>query len=129
MELDATCRTTAMANTTIERLEYQRQGKYWGCDKLGHVRASAQLSHPIHCHLQSRKKNGLTNRGKTEPEMEGIESIPLHGVFLFFPYERNTEQVQMPAPVGPFFWPSPFWPLDDFFGFFAKFGLYGPKLL
>ena len=40
-----------------------------------------------------------------------------HGwrVALFFPYERNTEQVRMPALVGPFFWPSPFWPLDDFF--------------
>ena len=37
------------------------------------------------------------------------------GVSLFFPYERNTEQVWMPAPVGPFFWPSPFWPLVDFF--------------
>jgi len=39
-------------------------------------------------------------------------------VALFFPYERNTEQVRMPASVGPFFWPSPFWPLDDFFWFF-----------
>jgi hypothetical protein len=38
-------------------------------------------------------------------------------VALFFPYERNTEQVWMSAPVGPFFWPSPFWPLDDFFWF------------
>jgi hypothetical protein len=51
-------------------------------------------------------------------------------VALFFPYERNMEQVRMPAPVGPFFWPSPFWPLDGFFWFFfAKFGFYGPKLL
>jgi hypothetical protein len=39
-------------------------------------------------------------------------------VALFFPYERNTEQVRMPTPVGPFFWSSPFWPLDDFFWFF-----------
>ena len=29
-------------------------------------------------------------------------------ISLFFPYERNTEQVRMPAAVGPFFWPSPF---------------------
>ena len=39
-------------------------------------------------------------------------------VTLFFPYERNTEHVRMPTPVGPFFWASPFWPLDDFFLFF-----------
>ena len=30
--------------------------------------------------------------------------------------------------VGSFFWPSPFWPLGDFFVFFAKFGFYSPKL-
>lgn len=39
MELDATRGTTALAKTAAERLEYQRQGKCWGCGKPGHVRA------------------------------------------------------------------------------------------
>ena len=30
----------------------------------------------------------------------------------------GSGEVRMLAPVGPFFWPSPFWPLDDFFYFF-----------
>ena len=30
----------------------------------------------------------------------------------------GSGEVRMPAPVGPFFWPSPFWPLDDFWFFF-----------
>ena len=94
---------------------------------------------------------GCPNKSKTKPETfkakiqaQNInyknQQIPiLHQnepyvyldiLLVFHPYERNPEQVWMPAPVGPFFWPSPFWPLDDFFGFFfAKFGFYGPKLL
>ena len=27
----------------------------------------------------------------------------------------GSGEVRMLAPVGPFFWPSPFWPLNDFF--------------
>lgn len=39
MELGAVRTTTALAKTAGERLEYQRQGRCWGCGELGHVRA------------------------------------------------------------------------------------------
>lgn len=39
MELDVIRGTTAMAKTAAERLEYQRQGRCWGCGQLGHVRS------------------------------------------------------------------------------------------
>lgn len=39
MELDAISGTTALAKTAAERLEYQRQGRCWGCGQLGHIRA------------------------------------------------------------------------------------------
>lgn len=39
MEIDAIRGTTALAKTAAERLEYQRQGKCWGCGKPGHIRA------------------------------------------------------------------------------------------
>lgn len=38
MELDATHGSTALAKTATERLEYQRQGRCWGCGLPGHVR-------------------------------------------------------------------------------------------
>lgn len=37
MDLDAVSGTTALAKTAAERLEYQRQGRYWGCGQLGHI--------------------------------------------------------------------------------------------
>ena len=40
MELDATyTASTALAKTAADRLEYQRQGRYWGCKKMGHIRS------------------------------------------------------------------------------------------
>lgn len=39
MEIDAISGTTALAKRAAERLEYQRQGRCWGCGKLGHIRA------------------------------------------------------------------------------------------
>lgn len=39
MELGALRVTTALAKTAIERSEYQRQGRCWGCGEVGHVRA------------------------------------------------------------------------------------------
>lgn len=39
MELGAVRATSASAKTVAERLEYQRQGRCWGCGELGHVRA------------------------------------------------------------------------------------------
>ena len=38
MELDVIRGNTAMAKTAAERLEYQRQGRCWGCGQLGHIR-------------------------------------------------------------------------------------------
>ena len=37
MELGAVCAPSALAKTAAERLEYQRQGHYWGCGELGHI--------------------------------------------------------------------------------------------
>ena len=64
--------------------------------------------------------NGDINGGgaRFDPALEGKGRLDYGGwgwVALFFPYEPNMEQVRMPALVGPFFWPSPFWPLDGFF--------------
>ena len=39
MELGAAKVTTALAKTAAERLDYERQGKCWGCGLPGHVRA------------------------------------------------------------------------------------------
>lgn len=39
MELGAVRVTTALAKTPAERLDYQRQGRCWGCGLIGHVRA------------------------------------------------------------------------------------------
>lgn len=39
MEIDATYGTTAMAKTAAERLDYQRQGRCWGCGLPGHIRS------------------------------------------------------------------------------------------
>ena len=39
MELDVMQVTTALARTSAERLEYQRQGRCWGNGLVGHVRA------------------------------------------------------------------------------------------
>ena len=38
MELGTVRRPPALARTTAERLEYQRQGKCWGCGEIGHLR-------------------------------------------------------------------------------------------
>ncbi|KAG0574846.1 hypothetical protein KC19_VG296400 [Ceratodon purpureus] len=35
MDLD----TIALAKTTTERLDYQRQGRCWGCGLVGHIRS------------------------------------------------------------------------------------------
>ena len=39
MELGAICGSPALVKTTTERLEFQRQGKCWGCRELNHIRA------------------------------------------------------------------------------------------
>ena len=39
MELGAVRVTTTLAKMAVERLEYQRQGRCWGCGEIGHVRA------------------------------------------------------------------------------------------
>lgn len=39
MKIDAVSGTTILAKTAAQRLEYQRQGRCWGCGKLGHIRA------------------------------------------------------------------------------------------
>lgn len=47
MELDATHLTqgsTALAKTPTERLEYQRQGRCWGCGKIGHIRSRCPIN-------------------------------------------------------------------------------------
>jgi len=49
MEVDVIHVTTALAKTGAERLEYQRQGKCWGCGLVGHVQAKCptNLSKPL----------------------------------------------------------------------------------
>ena len=49
MELDAAKVTIALARTATERLEYQRQGKFWGCCQVGHVcaKCSTNSSKPL----------------------------------------------------------------------------------
>lgn len=39
MELGAVRVSTALAKTAAERLEYQRQGRCWGCGEMGHIRS------------------------------------------------------------------------------------------
>lgn len=39
MELGAVRPSTASAKTAADRLEYQKQGRCWGCGELGHVRS------------------------------------------------------------------------------------------
>lgn len=49
MELDATKVSMTLAKTAAERLEYQREGRCWGCGQLGHIRSKSpiNLSKPL----------------------------------------------------------------------------------
>lgn len=39
MEIDASYGTAAMAKTAVERLDYQCQGRCWGCGLHGYIRS------------------------------------------------------------------------------------------
>jgi len=39
MEIDAMGGTTTLVKTTTKQLEFQRQGRCWGCGQLGHIQA------------------------------------------------------------------------------------------
>ena len=76
---------------------------------------------PTSCAFSSGKNPVATDRSRsisTDRCRCYVHAGGTMGVSLFFPYECNTEQVRMPASVGPFLWPFPFWPLDEFFWFF-----------
>ena len=69
MEIDAICGTehvtTALAKTPAERLEYQRQGKCWGCGREGHIRSNCPTnpSKPMAL-LASEKETRAEEQGK-----------------------------------------------------------------
>ncbi|KAG0573763.1 hypothetical protein KC19_VG207700 [Ceratodon purpureus] len=47
MELDATHLTegsAALAKTPAEHLKYQRQGRCWGCGKIGHIKSRCPIN-------------------------------------------------------------------------------------
>lgn len=62
MELDAIGGTTALAKTAAERLEFQRQGRCWGCGQLGHIRAR--------CPVNPSKPLSLAALGKDDEIVE-----------------------------------------------------------
>ena len=69
MEIDAIrgtkCVTTALAKTPAECLEYQRQGRCWGCGRVGHIRSncSTNPSKPMAL-LASEKETRAEEQGK-----------------------------------------------------------------
>ena len=67
MELDATYSpSTAMAKTATERLEYQRQGRCWGCGKMGHIRSRCPTnpSKPLTLAATGEEGNDTRDLGK-----------------------------------------------------------------
>ena len=67
---------------------------HWSQRPPEHSRSPQTFKIEINTH-----QNGFHNQS----QLSKISCPHLHGISLFFPYERNTEQVRMPAPVGPFF--------------------------
>lgn len=66
MELDAVHVSTALAKTANERLEYQRQGRCWGCGLLGHIRARCPTnpSKPLSLAVLEEEERGASGSGK-----------------------------------------------------------------
>lgn len=66
MEIDATYGTTAMAKTAVERLDYQRQGKCWGCGLSGHIRSKCPTnpSKPLSLAILGEEEVGTNESGK-----------------------------------------------------------------
>ena len=66
MELDAIGGTTALAKTTAERLEFQRQGRCWGCGQLGHIQARCPTnpSKPLSIAALAKEDTKVNESGK-----------------------------------------------------------------
>lgn len=66
MEIDATSTLTAMAKTATDRIEYQKQGRCWGCGLHGHVRAKCPTnpSKPYSLAVIGEEEDGSTGSGK-----------------------------------------------------------------
>ena len=64
MELGAVRGTSALAKTAAERLEYQRQGKCWGCGRIGHVRAKCPTnpSRPLSLAAMVEENDGTSGK-------------------------------------------------------------------
>ena len=65
MELGAICGSPALAKTVAERLEFQRQGKCWGCGELGHV----------HAKCPTNPSRPLSIAATTEVESSGLNNV------------------------------------------------------
>ena len=66
MELGATRATQALAKTAAERLEYQRQGRCWGCGELGHIRAKCPTNPSRPLSISATMEMEETASGKEE---------------------------------------------------------------
>jgi len=67
MEIDALRGpTTAMVKTPAERLEYQRQGRCWGCGQLGHVRARCPTNPSTFVPCSHGRRGGNWRVGKKQ---------------------------------------------------------------
>jgi len=63
MELDAARVTTALAKTVVERLDYQKQGRCWGCGQVGHVqsRCPTNPSKPLSLAVEGFEMDGIVS--------------------------------------------------------------------
>ena len=68
IELGVVWVTTALAKTTVERLEYQRQGRCWGYGEVGHVRAKCLTnpSKPLSISSVEEKENNFLGKDKAQ---------------------------------------------------------------
>jgi Retrotransposon gag protein len=64
MELGAVRGPPALAKTAAERLEYQRQGRCWGCGELGHIRAKCPTNPSRPLSLAAATGSGSSVSGK-----------------------------------------------------------------
>lgn len=66
MEIDATSASTALAKTAADRMEYQKQGRCWGCGLHGHVRAKCPTnpSKPYSLAVVGEEEYGSIGPGK-----------------------------------------------------------------
>lgn len=67
MELGAVRVSTALAKTSAERLDYQRQGRCWGCGEIGHVRSKCPTnpSKPLSIASLEEEASEFSGKGRT----------------------------------------------------------------